>query len=286
MRGVSLEFDGLRLRGFSRAGDETWFRVDPPGLALDVGRGAGPLVGVQWIFLSHGHLDHSLGLPWLLSQRKLQGLDPPTVFCPAEISRDVAEFVRSASCLEGPAAESEPEFQLVGLEPGDSRSLTQDLRLETFASSHVVPSLGCHLVRSVERLKACYSGRTPDQVAELKSSGETVVDREDEVEMSYCGDTGPDIFGSEPRIFEAKTLLIECTFAGSETEHLGTSFGHLHIRDFVDNAKRFRNKAIVLSHLSRRHRAAEFEREVQRLLPDLFSRIRFVPGTGRSVGGR
>lgn len=283
MRGVSLQFDGLRLRGFSRAGDETWFRVDPPGLGLDVGRGAYPLIGSRWLFLSHGHLDHSLGLPWLLSQRNLQGLEAPTVFCPRAAIADLTEFVRAASRLEGEPMEFEP----VGLESGDSRQLTDNLRLEVFRTDHVVSSLGCHLFRSVERLRPDLIGRSTEEVAAIKRSGEQVAEATEELWLSYCGDTGPAVFDSEPRVFEAQILVIECTFSGAATGDLGARFGHLHLNDFVEHAARFENEAIVLAHLSRRHRVAEFRREVGRQLPGLYPRIKFVPGAIEApTGGR
>ena len=90
MRPVELRFGDLRIEGWSRAGDETWFRIHPPGLAFDVGRGALQLGGAQDVFLSHGHLDHALGLPYVLSQRSLHRLVHTRVFCPAEIAEPLA----------------------------------------------------------------------------------------------------------------------------------------------------------------------------------------------------
>ena len=40
LRPVELRIGDLRIEGFSRAGDDNWFRIHPPGLAFDVGRGA------------------------------------------------------------------------------------------------------------------------------------------------------------------------------------------------------------------------------------------------------
>ena len=49
---VSLQFQNLRIEGSSRAGDASWFRVHPPGLAFDVGRGSLALAGADEIFLT------------------------------------------------------------------------------------------------------------------------------------------------------------------------------------------------------------------------------------------
>ncbi len=280
MRGVSLTFDGLNIRGFSRAGDETWFRVDPPGLALDVGRGASPLIGTRWIFISHSHLDHSVGIPWVLSQRKLQGLDPATVFCPREMAGDLREYIAAGGRLEGEDLEAE----VVGLEPGESRELERGLRLEAFAAAHTVPALGCHLVRRYQRLRPDLEGKPPGEIASLKHEGVEVVKESEEVWLSYCGDTGAAVFSSEPRLFEAKILLVECTFLSSETRRHGERFGHLHLQDLVALADHFENQAIVFCHLSRRHRLADLEAAVVRELPGLAGRIHFITGDEPRVG--
>src|SRR5690606_34250778 len=83
----------LSIEGWSRAGEESWYRVRPPGIGLDAGRGASALVGASDLFLSHGHLDHALGVPWVLSQRRLQGLSPARIHCPAATAAALRDFV-------------------------------------------------------------------------------------------------------------------------------------------------------------------------------------------------
>ncbi len=280
MHGVSLTFDGLRIRGVSRAGDETWFRVDPPGLALDVGRGASPLIGTRWIFISHSHLDHAAGIPWVLSQRRLQGLGPATVFCPKGLVDNLGEYIQAGGRLEG----EELEAEVVGLEPGDSHEVGRTLRLEAFAAAHTVPTLGCHLIRRRQRLRSKLEGKSPNEIARLKRDGIEVVREFEEVWLSYCGDTGAAVFTDEPRLFGARVLLLECTFLSPETRRHGERFGHLHLRDLVAVADRFENQAIVLCHLSRRYRLTELAEAVARELPGLAEKIHFITGDEPGVG--
>jgi ribonuclease Z len=280
MRGVSLTFDGLNVRGFSRAGDETWFRVDPPGLALDVGRGASPLIGTRWIFLSHSHLDHAVGIPWVLTQRKLQGLGTATVFCPRVAAGEIREYITVGGRLEG----VELEAEVIGLEAGESRELGRGLRLEAFAATHTIPALGCHLVRRRSKLRSEFEGMSPIEVADLKRKGVEIVRDVEELWLSYCGDSSAAVFVTEPRLFDAKILLVECTFLGPETRDHGERFGHMHLQDLAAVADRFENEAIVLHHLSRRHRLADLEEAVVRELPNLAPRIYFITGDA-SLGG-
>ncbi len=279
MRGVSLTFDGLKIQGFSRAGDETWFRIDPPGLALDVGKGSAPLIGSRWIFLSHGHLDHTVGIAWVLSQRKHQGLGPTTIFCPRSMAGDLTEYIAAASRLES----EELSAEVVGLEPGESRELERGLRLEVFEATHTVPALGCHLIRRRQKLRRDLESMAPVEIAKLKRNGVEVVRHSEELWLSYCGDTSAELFAREPRLFETKILLVECTFIGPQQRRHGERFGHLHLQDLAALAGQFENQAIVLCHLSRRHRLLDLEQAVARELPELAERIHFI--TGDELGG-
>lgn len=274
MRGGLLTFGGLKIQGFSRAGEQSWFRVDPPGLAFDVGQGAAPLIGARWIFLSHSHLDHCVGLPWVLTQRQCQGLEAPVVFCPNEMAEDLSRYVGAASRLEG----EELEVRIVGLDPGESKDLDSGLRLEVFRTTHTVPALGCHLFRGYRKLQQEFEGAEPAEVARLVRDGVEVSSPREELWLSYCGDTGAEVFRTEPRLFESRFLLLECTFISPETREHGARFGHMHLRDFVEHADRFQNQALLLCHLSRRHRVSELREAVARELPTLAERVHVIAG--------
>ena len=90
-------------------------RVHPPGLTFDVGRGALQLAGAQDVFLTHGHLDHVLGLPYVLSRRSLHRSAHTRVFCPEPIAGAVAELIGAAQRLE----RAQYRYDLMPLTPGD-----------------------------------------------------------------------------------------------------------------------------------------------------------------------
>ncbi|HEV7509296.1 MAG TPA: MBL fold metallo-hydrolase [Thermoanaerobaculia bacterium] len=276
MRPVELRFGDLRIEGWSRAGDDNWFRVHPPGLALDVGRGAVQLAGAQDVFLSHGHLDHAMGLPFVLSQRSLHRLVHTRVFCPAEIVEPLGAFVAAAERMEN----ARYSYELLPLAPGDRVEVGRGLHMEAFATDHVVPTLGYHLWRSRRHLAPAFAGSSREELIGLRERGVDTSELVEDLWLSYCADTGPAIFGREPRIFGSKVLMMECTFVGEEHRDKGERFKHLHLGDIAQHADRFRNEAIVLHHLSRRFRVEELRAEVDRRLPELASRIHIlVEGT-------
>ena len=272
MRPVELRFGDLRIEGWSRAGDESWYRVHPPGLAFDVGRGALQLAGAQDVFLSHGHLDHALGLPYVLSQRSLHRLVHTRVFCPAETAEPLARLIAAAEEME----RARYRYNLVPLAPGDRVEVGRDLAVEAFAVDHVVPTLGYHLFRARRRLAPAYAGLPAAELIALRERGVDTAERVEEVWLTYCGDTGPGVFDREPRLFDSRVLMLECTFLGERHRDKGERFKHLHLEDIAARAGELRNEAIVLHHLSRRHKVEELRAEVDRRLPELAPRIHLL----------
>lgn len=272
MRPVELRFGDLRIEGWSRAGDDNWFRVHPPGLALDVGRGALQLAGAQDVFLSHGHLDHALGLPYVLSQRSLHRLVHTRVFCPPAIEAPLRNFIVAAEQME----RAKYRYDLIPLQPGVRVEVGRGLSMEAFATDHVVPSQGYHLWRARRRLAPAFAGLPPAELIGLRERGIETSETVEDLWLSYCGDTGPGVFESEPRLFRSKVLMVECTFLGEEHRDKGARFKHLHLGDIARWERELRNEAIVLHHLSRRFKVRELREEVDRRLPELAPRIHLL----------
>ncbi len=279
---ATFHFGDLKIQGRSLAGAETWFRVHPPGLAFEAGRGAAQLAGAADLFLTHGHLDHALGVPYVLSQRTRHQGKGTRVFCPAETVADLEELIRAAGRLEA----TEYDYELTGLAAGDRVAVGRDLRIEAFPTDHVLPSLGYHLIRAKHRLRPEHRGRPGAELARLRADGVATEERIEELALSFCGDTGAGVFDLEPRLFTAAVLLVECTFLGADRRLEAARYKHLHVDDLVARRERFENRAVVLHHLSRRYRLAELRAEVDRRLPELAERIHVFgeeecPGPGR-----
>jgi ribonuclease Z len=271
----SLRFGELRIEGASRAGEETWFRVHPPGLAFDVGRGHPVLAGARDLFLTHGHLDHASGVAYVLSQRSLHRDETTRVICPAPVAEGVVDLLEASSRLEGVSY----RYEVVASKAGDRISVGKNLEVGAFATDHVVPSLGYHLIRRKSRLAPEFRGLEPDELVALKKAGKEIEQEEEEIWLSYCGDTAAGVFAGEPRLFASKILLIECTFMTDELRDSSASYKHLHLEDLAERAGEFHNEALVLHHLSRRHRPEELRAEIDRRMPTLAPRIHLFPAS-------
>lgn len=274
MRPATIRLADLTLEGFSRAGDATWLRVQPPGLALDAGRGALQLAGARDLFVSHGHLDHALGVPFVLSQRTLHHAAATRLYCPREIAGDLAAFADAAGRLEGVRY----HYETVPLAPGDRVPVGKDLAIEAFEVDHVVPSLGYHLIATKHRLVERYRGLAPAELAALRARGEAITEPIEERRLSYCGDTGPGVFERSPAVLSSRVLVVECTFLGAELRGKGAQFKHLHIDDLAARQDEIEAEALVLIHLSRRHKPEELAAAVGERLPRLAGRVHLLLG--------
>lgn len=260
----------LSLEGWSWAGQATWFRVRPGGLAFDAGAGGEPaLAGVERIFVSHGHLDHALGVPYQLSYRALSGEGPTSVYCPREIEASLAETIHACERLE----QASYDYELTGLAPGERVRVARDLLVEAFGTRHTVPSLGYLLVRETTRLRPELVGMAGPEIAARRRRGEAVDDARESDWLAYCGDTAIDTLDESPRLYEVPLLLLECTFLGDDDRDRAARFGHVHFQDIVDRRDRFANERLVLHHLSRRHSAADLRAAVRRELGPLAERV-------------
>ncbi len=266
---AALTFKSLRIDGASRAADRSWYRIQPPGVVFDLGRGSQRLIGTRNLFLSHGHLDHALGLPYVLSQRNLHRLGACRVYCPQPIRQAVAAFIEAAAALE----EVEYDYELRGLEPGERVEVGHGWSVEPFAVDHVLPSLGYHLIQARRVLAAEFRGLPGEELAQRRRTGEILETVEERIELSYCGDTSARVFDLEPRLFEVRILLLECTFLDPGLESKAGEFGHVHLADLVERADRFANEVLILTHLSRRHRLAELRQAVAERMANLVPKV-------------
>jgi len=261
---TTFRFGDLAIECASRAGDATWMRVHPPGLAIDVGRGTTRLRGAEPILLTHGHLDHSLGVAFLLSLRGQADGPPLRVYCPAEAVSDLDAMLAAAGKLDGGPF----RYDLRPVVAGDRFEVERDLSIEAFATEHVVPSVGYHLMRRRRRLRADLAGLDGAEIAHRKRSGETVEESFEERWLSCTGDTTAKVFDRVPELYDSRVLVTECTFLDPAHRDRASRFGHVHLEDLVARRELFRNRFLVLGHLSGRHRVAELRAAVdERLEP-------------------
>jgi ribonuclease Z len=266
-----MEIGGLELDGYSLGGVETVVFVPSLRLAIDVGRGPAMLLKADRIALTHTHMDHAGGLPYLLALRQLYRMPPPTLYVPDQVAEKLVEVLAAWDRLQ----RFDSAFELVPVRPGGSYPLGRDVELRPFRTYHVVPSVGYAVVRVTRKLLPEYQGLPGPELARLKRAGTDITAAHERTLLAVTGDTLVEVVDKQPHILAADTLVCECTFLDARKPYAAArAGGHVHLDDLLPRAEAFHNDQLVLSHFSqiydRSETAALLAPLAERVRPALF----------------
>ncbi|GLT63078.1 hypothetical protein SLA2020_356690 [Shorea laevis] len=267
-----MQIQGYPIEGLSIGGHETCIIFPTLNLAFDIGRCPQRAISQDFLFISHGHMDHIGGLPMYVATRGLYGMKPPTIIVPTAIKEDVEKLFEVHRNLD----KSELKHNLIGLDVGEEFCLRRDLKVKAFRTYHVIQSQG-YIVYSVkQKLKQEYLGLSGNEIKNLKSLGVEITNTVTAPEVAFTGDTMSDFIVNETNIdvLRARILVVECTFIENSVpvEH-ARDYGHTHLSEIINHADRFENKAILLIHFSARYTLEEIRKAVSTLSSPLAGRV-------------
>ncbi|XP_048329408.1 nuclear ribonuclease Z isoform X2 [Ziziphus jujuba] len=233
-KNMGLNIEGYPVEGLSIGGHETCIIFPTLKLAFDIGRCPQRAISQDFLFISHGHMDHIGGLPMYVATRGLYGMKPPTIIVPTSIKEDVEKLFEVHRKMD----QSELNHNLIGLDVGEELQIRRDLKVQAFRTYHVIPSQGYVVFSVKQKLKQEYIGLSGNEIKSLKSSG---------VESTFVDDS-------------------------VSVEH-SREYGHTHLHEIISHKDKFENKAILLIHFSARYSVKEIQEAVSALPPPLAGRI-------------
>ena len=253
--------DDLQVQGLSLGGIETFVHIPQLKLAIDVGRGPRSLVSCETIALTHAHIDHAAGLPYLIAMRNFLNMRPPTILAPESCLEDLHAMIRTWDSLQRETS----DYTLVGLAPGDHYTIRRDIDLVAFRTHHVTPSLGYTLKRKVDKLRPEFAGLPSTKIVELKRQGQSITTRKERAFLSVTGDTLPRVIETHPELMDSEVVIMECTFLDDTKPYeAARKGGHIHLRDLIERADVLNCSRLILSHFSQLY---PFEEVPQHLRP-------------------
>lgn len=273
--------DDLRILGTSIAGEESVLLMPQHNVAFDVGRVPRELLGVDHIFLTHGHMDHAAGLAYYFSQRMFIDNAPGQMWMPEALLDPVRRLLRAWADIDG----NEPPAHLHAAKPGEDIAVRRGLLVRPFEVNHpcrrrdraAVRSLGYALIDVRHKLRDEFSQLTGPELVERKQQGVEITRRVEVPLVTYCGDTAPGEFLTLDHVRRARVLLLECTFVEADDLRRAVAGAHMHVSDLKRILPTLENERIVLTHLSRRTSLGDAKAMLRQELGDAYDeRISFL----------
>lgn len=260
---LATSWGTLLLVGGSRAGEGTVVLLPQFRLAFDAGFPLRSLVPMEHVVVSHGHTDHLAGLlPWA-AQRQLQNLGPARVYALEPLAHQLRQFLALGAAMEN--GKPYPVY-VETVREGQTLQLRADASLRFFLTSHWTPTLGALLSWRKHQLKREFAGLPAEEIRSLRQKGVEVAETVEIPLLAYLADTGPEVLEAERWLAHVEVLVVECTFLKPQDRERARQFGHMHLEDLRAWLPRARNRHLVLTHLSRRHRLAPATKAIRQAM--------------------
>ncbi len=259
--GVEFNEGGIRIRGYTAAGEESYYVLPELGIAFDLGRAPRDVLAADHVFLSHGHMDHAAGIAYYFAQRHFIDNPPGHLYVAPALRDPIDRLLQLWAEIDGRV----PPSNLHTVEPGRDVELRRDLRVRPFRVDHpcrgrdrsVVHSLGFSVIEVRRKLLEQYQGLTGPQIVELKNRNVEVAQRIEIPLVTYCGDTAVGAFLELDHVRRSRVLLLECTFFDPQHVERARAGNHTHAIDLREVLPKLENEHILITHVSRRTALSE-----------------------------
>jgi len=270
---IDKQLGGIRLLGFSVAGEESVVVAPEYNICFDVGRAPREVIPIDNVCLTHGHMDHAAGVAYYFSQRGFVGLPPGRVIVHRCLAQPIQKLMDIWSDIEGhPAA-----GQVHGVEHLEDVEIRRGLLIRPFTVNHSRSSLGYSLIERRHKLKAEFAGKPGPQLAALKRDGVQIEDHVEVVLLTCTGDTAIGRFLELDFVRRSQALLVECTFYEADHVSRARDGRHLHVDDLPKVLSAVPEAQIMLTHVTHRTDLRLAKGIVQRVLkPADLERVSFL----------
>lgn len=256
------ELAGIKVFGFSLAGEETVVAAPEYNVCFDAGRAPREIIPIDNLCVSHGHMDHTAGIAYYLSQRNFIGTAPGRVIVHRSLAQAVQRLMDVWSEIEG----HHTPFEVVGVVAMEDVSLRRDLIVRPFDVNHGAGAIGYTLIEVRHKLKEEFIGKTGPQLVALKRSGVEIQRRAEAPILTYTGDTAIGRFLDLDFVRRCPALIVECTFFDREHLHRARAGRHMHVEDLPKVLEAVPDAEVLLTHHTRRTDLRFARRMVDRIL--------------------
>lgn len=263
MKKVTYNQKGMTFEGYSIAGRGSSLRLLEKKIMFDYGVHDSAFNDTKYIFLSHIHADHMVGLfPFLLERMKL---DPLPIFVPKNNAEQLEQLLNSFCQLTA----CPNTYVIVPVTPGLHLQLDNNLSAVVRSVHHLTPesmdghieSVGYTLYETRKGLKQEYVGKKDAELAHLASTGVELSEDKLVNLVTYIGDSVVDTYRlpENQDIPDSAVVFLESTHIGLDMATLARAryYGHTDLSELQETVgqylRRNPNVQIVLKHFSNKY---------------------------------
>lgn len=274
--GQSWSHDGLHFHGHSLSGIRTSVAMPELGLCFDVSQGYPFTLNLKKFFITHGHLDHAAGIPYIISQKSMTRQKPAEFYMPPSLVEPMDRMMKIWQEIE----KHTYDYHFIPVSEGDTIELTATSFVRPFKTIHRVESFGYTLFERHKKLKAEFTGLSQNEIVELRRQKVEVQDFQEIPRVSFTGDTQIEFLDGADWIRKSKILFLETTYLDiRKSVAQARDWGHTHLDELIPRLKDLECEKIVLIHISSRYPAHEIAKIIQERIPAEFQdRIVIFPG--------
>lgn len=248
--GKEWTHDGLDFVGVSLAGIRTSIAMPVLSLAFDVAQGFPYLFNLNHFFITHGHLDHAAGIPYLISQKSMSAHKQPTFFMPQSMVEPLTRVMKAWAEIE----KYEYPHRFVGVTGNEIFEINKSYFVRPFKTVHRVDSFGYTVFHRKTKLKPEFVGLSQEELRRVRESGKDIIHQIETPLVSFTGDTQIEFLESAPWIQKSKILFLEATYLDDDKSvESARAWGHTHLDEIIPILPQLECEKIVLIHSSARY---------------------------------